>query len=179
MKRYLSILLVTILLGLCIVNFGYGDEARSVTDGLGREVNLSTEPARIVTTIASTTEIALDLGLGERIVGVPVLKEYLSYVPDLQAEAKKKEKVGGYSLSMEKIVALDPDLVIVEASAQKEAVDKLEGLGITVYAAVSDSVSQVKKAIVDIGYLTGTQDRAKKVVGSMVYKEYRLKDYVN
>lgn len=178
MKKASSILLITLLLGLVIVNFGYGNATRTVTDGLDRKVSLSGNPQRVVTTIVSTTEIALDLGLDERLVGVPDLIEYLSYVPELQEKAEKKEKVGGFNLSMEKIAALNPDLVIVGASAQKDSVSKLKDLGATVYAAGSKNIGEVRKTILRLGYLTGTQDRAQEIVGEMIYKEIQLEEAV-
>lgn len=178
MKKISSILVMTLLLGLVVVNFGYGDATRTVTDGLDREVSLSGNPQRVVTTIVSTTEIALDLGLDERLVGVPDMIEYLSYVPELQEKAEKKEKVGGFNLSMEKIAALNPDLVIIDASAQRDAVSNLEGLGATVYAAGSKNIEEVRETILEIGYLTGMQDRAQEIVGEMVYKEVQLKGAV-
>ncbi len=177
MKKVFSVLLVTLLLGLTLINLGYG-ETRTVTDGLDREVSLSGNPERVVTTIVSTTEIALDLGLDEKLVGVPDLVKYLSYAPDLQEKAEEKEKVGGFSLSMEKIASLDPDLVLVDASAQKDSVSKLEDLGASVYAAGSKNIDEVRETILEIGYLTWTQDRAQEIVGEMVYKEAQLEEAV-
>ena len=179
MKKSSSILLVALLLVLTVVNFGYPSTLRTVTDGLDRKVSLSETPERVVTTIVSTTEIVLDLGLDERLVGVPNLTKYLSYVPELQEKAKQKEKVGGFKLSMEKIAALNPDLVIVDASAQKDAVSKLEDLGATVYAAGSKNIDEVRETILEIGYLTGTEDRAQEVVGNMAYKEVQLREAVS
>lgn len=179
MKKSSSILLVALLLVLTVVNFSYASTSRTVTDGLDRKVSLSETPERVVTTIVSTTEIVLDLGLDERLVGVPNLTKYLSYVPELQEKAKQKEKVGGFKLSMEKIAALNPDLVIVDASAQKDAVSKLEDLGATVYAAGSKNIDEVRETILEIGYLTGTEDRAQEVVGNMAYKEVQLREAVS
>ncbi|MBS3792281.1 ABC transporter substrate-binding protein, partial [Candidatus Bipolaricaulota bacterium] len=170
--------LVTFLLGLTLVNFGYGEATRTVTDGLDRQVSLSGNPERVVTTDVPTTEIALDLGLDERLVGVPDLIKHLSYVPELQEKAKKKKKVGKFKMSLEKVAGSSPDLIIIGASSQKGAIKKLEELGATVYAAGSKSISDVKEAILDIGYLTGTKSRAQEIVGKMVYKEVRLKEAV-
>ena len=175
MKRISSVLIVTLIIGITVINFGFADTTRTVTDGLDREVSLSGTPERVVTTIVSTTEIALDLGLDERLVGVPSLTKYLAYVPDLQAKAEEKKKVGGFKLSMEKIAALNPDIVIVDASAQKDAVSKLEDLGATVYAAGSKTIDEVKETILELGYLTGTEDRAREIVGEMAYKRAQLK----
>ncbi|MBS3765296.1 ABC transporter substrate-binding protein, partial [Candidatus Bipolaricaulota bacterium] len=162
MKRFSLILVVGLVLGLVGTHLAYAETHRTVTDGLDREVVLEGTAEKVVTTIASTTEIALDLGLDEKLVGVPDLIQYLSYVPELQAKAEGKTKVGGFSLSMEKIASLDPDLVILDASAQKETVDKIKNLGATVYAAGNKDISEVKESILEIGYLTGTLERAER-----------------
>ncbi|MFB6290432.1 MAG: ABC transporter substrate-binding protein [Candidatus Bipolaricaulia bacterium] len=179
MKRISLILGIALLIGLFMVSLSYGDSTKTVTDGLGRKVKLSGSPERVVTTIVSTTEIALDLGLGNRLVGVPALTKYLSYVPDLQAKAEKKKKIGGFKPSLEKVAALNPDLVIVGASAQKDSISRLKSLGAPIYAAGSKDIADVKESILEIGYLTGTRDRAQKIVGEMVYKEVRLDEAVS
>ena len=79
---------------------------------------------------------------------------------------------------MEKIAALNPDLVIMDASAQKEAISKVEDMGAAVYAASSKSLEEVREAILVIGYLTGTLDRAQEIVGRMAYKKVQLKEAV-
>lgn len=178
MKRSYLVLVVGLILGLMFTSLAYAEDPKTVTDGLGREVVLEDTAERVVTTIASTTEIALDLGLEEELVGVPDLIQYLSYVPELQKKAEDKTKVGGFELSMEKIASLQPDLVILDASAQKETLDKIEDMGATVYAAGNKDVSEVKETILEIGYLTGKLDRAEKIVGEMTYKEVRLEEAV-
>lgn len=178
-KRASLILVIGLVLGLVGTQLAYAENHRTVTDGLGREVVLEGTAEKVVTTIASTTEIALDLGLDEELVGVPDLIQYLSYVPELQEKAEDKTKVGGFELSMEKIASLEPDLVILDASAQQETLDKIEKLGATVYAAENQDIRGVKESILEIGYLTGTLERAKRVVGEMTFKEVRLKEAVS
>ena len=41
-----------------------------VTDQIGRQVNISTTPKRIVTLVPSQTELLVDLGLEDSIVGI-------------------------------------------------------------------------------------------------------------
>jgi len=178
MKKIFS----TLIVGLVLISFVAGivnaQSGRTVVDSLDREVTVQGVPERVVTTIVSTTEIALDLGLDDRLVGVPDLVQYLSYVPELQKIAEKKEKVGGFKLSLEKIASLEPDLVILDASAQKEMIGKIKDTGATVYAAGSRNIESVRETILEIGYLTGKLEAAKDIVGEMVYKQVRLKDAV-
>ncbi len=178
MKKLSSTLLIGLILVLFTVGLVSAQAERTVTDSLGREVTIEEVPERVVTTIVSTTEIALDLGLDERLVGVPDLIQYLSYVPELQEIAEKKKKVGGFKLSIEKIASLNPGLVILDASAQKDMVSKIKDIGATVYAAGSRDIESVRETILEIGYLTGKLDRAQKIVGEIVYKETQLRDAV-
>ncbi|MFW6190298.1 MAG: hypothetical protein ACOC49_01430, partial [Candidatus Bipolaricaulota bacterium] len=76
MKRSYLVLVVGLILGLMFTSLAYAEDPKTVTDGLGREVVLEDTAERVVTTIASTTEIALDLGLEEELVGVPDLIQY-------------------------------------------------------------------------------------------------------
>lgn len=179
MRRTSLVLILTLSLGLLVTGAARAQDTRTVIDALGREVTIDGTSDRVVTTIASTTEIALDLGLNERLVGVPDLTQYLSYVPELQAKAEDKTKVGGFKLSMEKIASLNPDLVVLDASAQQGTIDKIKNLGATVYAAGSKDMNAVQETILELGYLTGTLERAEKIVGGMVYKQFRLAEAID
>lgn len=170
--------LTLVIMSLLVVGFSSVVAARTVTDDLGREVRFDGTPDRILTTIVSTTEIALDLGLSDKLVGVTSLTQYLAYVPELQKRAKEIEGVGGFTISLEKIAALDPDLVIVDGSAQKDLVEKLASMGPAVYATNPSSVEDVQENILEIGYLTGTLNRAKEIVGDMEYKKIMLENAI-
>ncbi len=174
MRKTSHVLLIGLIVGLVTLTFAHAESARTVTDGLGREVEVAGVPERIITTIPATTEIAFTLGLNEKIVGVYSDTEYLSYVPKIQAMAKKKEKIGSLNLSYEKIASLEPHLVIA-GSAQKDDISKIKNVvGAPVYVAGNQNVESVHRAVLEIGYLTGTLSRAQKVVGEMVWKEIRL-----
>lgn len=135
------------------------------TDEVGRKVELPTPPQRIVSVAPSVTEVLFALSLGEKVVGVST---YCNYPP----EALKKEKVGGYiTPSLEKIIALRPDLVIGTADGNlKTFVNKLTGLGIPVYITSPRSLSGVITSIQHIGDATFSQLAAKRLVESMKRK---------
>ncbi len=178
MKSFSRISTVAILTLLLSFGFVFGAYGRTVVDGLGRKVTVEGTPDRIITTIVSTTEIALDLGLSDRLVGITSLTQYLSYVPELQKQAEKIEGIGEFTISMEKIVELNPDFAIVDGSAQKDMVDKISDMGITVFATTADDIEEVKRDILEIGYLTGTLERAQEIVAEMEYKEMMLDNAV-
>ena len=54
---------------------------------------------------------------------------------DYPLEVLDKEKVGGYSTpDIEKIIALQPDLILASSIHSKDVIPALEGRGFTVFA---------------------------------------------
>ncbi len=158
---------------LFILLFGIGKDVPAATfiDEAGREVEVKGPPQRIVSVAPSVTEILFAMGLGDRIVGVSA---YCQFPP----EARKKEKIGGYiNPSLEKIVALKPDLVIGIAEGDlKSFVDKLAGLKIPVYITNPQNVSEVITSIQKIGEVTFSSPAARKITAAM---EARIQDIQN
>src|SRR5699024_5207801 len=111
------------------------DTAFPVTleDGTGEEVTIEKEPERIVSLMPSNTELAFALGLGEKIVGVSDHDNY----PE---EALEKEKIGGTELNIEKIISLEPDLVLAHPGNDPDGIVQLEDAGITVFT-VNDATN--------------------------------------
>ena len=100
----------------------------TLTDGLGREVQLASAAQRVVSLAPSNTEILFALGAGDKVVGRDEFSDY----PE---EAKAIDSVGGSmgEYSLEAIVALKPDLVLASELNSPELVSSLEKLGLTVY----------------------------------------------
>lgn len=133
----------------------------SVTDDLGVEVALPTEPERLVSLAPSLTEIVFALGLGDRVVGVT---SFCTYPP----EAESKPKVGGYvNPSEEKIVAMDPDLIFCTRGTPITFISGLRAAGLTVAAFHETSFDDVVRAIETIGVLCNVQPRAREVAGHL------------
>ena len=81
--------------------------AQTVTDETGKTLDIPDYAQRILPLSPSLAEILFSLGLDERIVGVT---EFATYPPATSG----KPKVGTFfNPSLEKILALEPDLVIV------------------------------------------------------------------
>ncbi|MBA2379935.1 MAG: ABC transporter substrate-binding protein, partial [Blastocatellia bacterium] len=101
--------------------------ARTVTDGLGREVGLPAEVRRAVSLAPSITEIVFAAGAGDRLVGVTSFCDHPAEIVDIA-------KVGDtQSPNVEAIVALEPDVVFVSTASQLQAfTDVLEGRNIAV-----------------------------------------------
>ena len=117
-------------------------------------------PQRIVSGLPSVTEMLYALGLGDRIVGVTT---NCNYPP----QAKKKEKVGGFSLNLEKVVSLKPDLIIMVSDAQKREIDKFRNYGLKVQTINPRTIAGVMDSLRELGKLTGRERRAETVIAAM------------
>jgi len=138
-----------------------GGQVTTATDDLGRNITLEGCPQRIVSLAPSNTEILFALGLGERVVGVT---EYCNYPP----EALEKEKVGGFStVDLERVLALEPDLVLASTQTGEETVQKLEEMGIPVAVLDPDGLEGVLEDITLVGRLTGTDEQATALTGDL------------
>lgn len=135
----------------------------TVTDSLNRKVQLASVPQRIVSLAPSLTEILFAVGAGDKVVGVT---QYCNYPP----EAEKKEKIGGFSaktISVEKIVALKPDLVLAGGPIHQPVIEALQAVNIPVVSVAGKDVPGVYNDILLIGQLTGQGEKAAQVVDNM------------
>lgn len=130
------------------------------TDDLGRDITVEARPERIVSLAPSNTEILFAIGAGEQVVGVT---EHCNYPPEVQ----ERTSVGGFSaknLSVETIVAQEPDLVVSAGSIQQPVIDALTDAGITVFALDPSSIDDVYANIETVGAITGHSEEARTVI---------------
>ncbi|MCS7157445.1 MAG: cobalamin-binding protein [Blastocatellia bacterium] len=137
-------------------------EHRIVTDEIGRRVAIPSPPQRVISLAPSVTEMLFALGLGERIVGVT---SYCDYPP----AARDKEKVGDLlNPSIERVLALRPDLVIVSTATQLERfARRLEEVGIPLYVVDAERVEDVLRSLGNLGEIFGRREEAERVVRAL------------
>ena len=117
-------------------------------------------PQRIVSGMPAITEILYAIGAEDQIVGVTTNCNF-------PAQAKKKDRIGGFFLNLEKVVSLNPDLVILQEDAQKNDTAKFKRFGLPVYTIKVDSVNDVLKNITKLGQVTGRTLEAERLVSLM------------
>ncbi len=133
----------------------------NLVDDLGRTIEIDRTPQRIVSLAPSNTEILFALGLGDKVVGVD---EYSNY----PAEAKAKPKIGGFStVDIEKVVSLQPDLVLATHMHTKTVIPALEKLGITALALAPTSLEGMLNNFTLVGKITGQDKPAAKLVSDL------------
>jgi len=136
--------------------------AGPVTDGTGRPVASPDHPRRIVSLAPSVTEILFALGAGDRVVGVT---DYCDY----PAEAASRTKIGGLiNPDLERIVGLRPDLVIASTSGNyRDDTERIERLGLSVYAIDTPDVEAILDAIEAVGALVDARAEAAGLVARL------------
>lgn len=136
-----------------------------VEDIFGNKVTIEKEPEKIISLAPSNTEILFALGLGEKVVGVTINDDY-------PQEATTKEVVGDYNgNNLERIVELEPDLVLVYGPGNEDDNKVLREAGIIVLGFEAESIEAVMEDIKTIGRATGQEDKALEVVTSMEDKK--------
>jgi len=167
MRRATPILILLLILGLLtpLSLASAQEQGVTVVDDFGREVLIPHEPRRIVSTAPSITETLFALGLGDRVVGVT---RYCNYPPEVLEKIGKGEiaVIGGYTdPSLEKILELEPDLVIGHNLLKPEFVEKIEDAGIPIVVVkTAESIRGVYDDIRLIGRACWADDAASKLV---------------
>ena len=162
----LIILALLILMASCSSHLNQNSssitETREVTDEAGRRVQLATHIDRIVSLAPNLTEIVFAVGAGDRLVG---RTKYCDY----PAEVKSVAEIGDtMTPSIERIIALKPQVVLVSTASQLEAFTKqLDEQRIAVYVTNPHSLEEVFRSIATLGDLFGTRERAEKLVSDL------------
>jgi len=132
-------------------------------DTVGHEIVIEAPPARIVSLAPSITESLYAIGAGDLLVG---RTEYCDY-PE---EALALPTVGEFSsstISVEAIVALEPDLVIGGSIYQADLVETLENAGIQVFIMDPLSIEDTLTALKTLGAITEHAAEADALVTEM------------
>ncbi len=133
--------------------------AIEVRDDENSLVTLAVPASRIISLAPSLTELLFAAGAGDRIVGVV---EY----SDFPEAAKSIPVIGRYDmLDMERILALQPDLIVAWKSGNpRAAVLRLKAFGLNVYIAEPTTLQSISAHIGKLATLSGTEASAADVI---------------
>ncbi len=134
-----------------------------VDDDVGRRVILARAARRVVSLVPSLTETLFTLGCAPSVVGVT------RYCSEPASMPEHVRRVGGTkNPSLEGIVALRPDLVLVNAEEnRREDFDALERSGLTVFVFFPQRVRDVVGLLLRLGRLTGTTVVAEEIASEL------------
>lgn len=135
-----------------------------IKDSFGKEVTLEKEPQKIISVAPNITEIIYELGAEKKLVG---RTDYCDY-PE---QAKNIESVGTLRKpDIEKIIGLQPDLVIASTHFDEENTDKLEQAGIKVIGLYEkNDVNGVYTMINTLGIALNKELECIEIVEKMKY----------
>ena len=138
---------------------------KNFKDQLNRTIQLKEAPKRIVSLVPSQTELLVDLGLENAIVGVT---KFCVHPKNLR---KEKTIVGGTkNIKVEKIKALQPDIILCNKEENSfEIIDALKGVApihISDIYTLDDAFQMIRM----YGVLFGVQQKAQSII-SVIKKE--------
>ena len=140
-----------------------------VTDQMNRIVNLSQNCERIVSLVPSQTELLVDLGLEDKLVGVT---KFCIHPTRLK---QRKTIIGGTkSFDFEKIRVLEPDLILGNKEENyKEGIESLEK-DFPVWMSDIYNLADAKTMIREIGKITQTTEESNRVISEIENEESQL-----
>jgi iron complex transport system substrate-binding protein len=139
-----------------------GPVTRQLTDDAGRSVSLPAVVTRVVSLAPNLTEIVFAVGAGERLVG------RTSYC-DYPAEAKAVAEIGDtLHPSLERIIALKPQVVLISTSSQLEVfTQQLQNQNIAVFVTDPHDLQGVFRSIQQVGEIMGVKLQSASLVESL------------
>ncbi len=141
------------------------EKGQVIYDDLHVPFPLGSPPQRIISLAPNITEILFALGLGDKVVGVT---RFCDYPP----QAAEKEKVGGMvDPNLERIQALQPDLIIAFRGNPINLLTKLKNLHFPVFVLdTGKSLEDLFLTIEKIGRLTREEKPAERLLGALKKK---------
>ena len=142
-----------------------------VEDDLGRKVIIEEKPENIISLSPSVTETLFALGLENRIIGVSEACDYPSRVVGMREKGEIKT-VAPYAgaVKTEKVLNLNPSLVVGAAGTPMDSIEEMEKVGITFVGVEGENIPTVKEGIELIGQVTGTSETAQKITENIQHK---------
>ena len=143
---------------------------RVVKDAKGYEVKVPAHPMRIVSFSISCDEILLGLVEPERIASVSYLCDDAGISHVVEKSKAVKERIKG-TPSVERIMALKPDLVILGDWWTPDSIQTIRDMGISVYVYKTPyTVEDIKKAVRELADVVDAKQH-----GEAMIKEYDAK----
>jgi iron complex transport system substrate-binding protein len=165
MKKLARALLPVVLLTSC----AWG--ARYERDESGRTVAIPDHPHRVVSLSPSLTDTVYALGAANDLVGIT---DYTLYPPEAVHE---KPSVGAVvNPSLERIVALHPDLVLALPDFNgAETIEGLRRLGIPVFLFSTGNIAKIYVSIETVGRIMGREREATALVAQLRTREAKVR----
>ena len=149
----------------------------TATDATGTAVTVDSDPGRIVALQPSAAQTMWEIGARDEVVGMPVS----AYTSDLEGYREPVNVVAadGFTVNVEAVVNLTPDLVLAPNVTSSNTVAQLRRAGLTVYHfEEAESIEDVYGKTLLTGQLTGNCDGAAERTARMRVRIDRIREAV-
>ncbi len=137
-----------------------------VTDALGAEMTIEKEPANIISLTLGSDEMLMGLVDKSRIKALTVYAEDAG-ISNIAEEAKAIPERASLK-SIEKIIELQPDLVVTDTWTDPKEVQQLRDARITVYVfATPNNYETQKKVIMELARVVGAEEKGTELTAWM------------
>lgn len=146
------------------------------TDATGTEVTVDEAPEEVVVIAPSAAQTMWDIGARGQVVGMPVgpTTAYLEGSSDRENIWTDDSQV-----NQEKVVGMEPDLVLAANINRNETVESLRDAGLTVYkAGFGGSLESIHRKVERFGAMTGHCEGAAATVDHMRDRAATVRDAV-
>lgn len=131
----------------------------TVVDDRGKEITFDKTPETIVSLQPSNTEILFSLGVGDKIIGATDYDTYPEAANDIERVSTSTV------INAERIVELNPDVVIAYTSGDESQVAQLEDAGLQVFVIKSAATFEdVYGDIEQLGDVVGKTEKADDII---------------
>jgi iron complex transport system substrate-binding protein len=131
----------------------------TITDMMMQSIKITAKPTRIVSISPTATEMLYAVG------GIAVGRDAGSTFSD---DVSALPSVGGaYNPSVEAIMALNPDLILIEALTQGHLTQALSNLQVPIAAVRATSVQDVKDGLTLVGTIVNEKDQTKNAIEAL------------
>lgn len=128
----------------------------TLTDATGTDVTIEERPERVTTTNPSAAQVMWELDAEDQVVGLTEFAHYLE-----NAETRENVSSTELGVSVERVVATEPDLVLAPNATSTDTVETLREAGLTVYHfPEATDFDDVAEKTMTIGELTGNTEAA-------------------
>ncbi|MCG9697607.1 cobalamin-binding protein [Shewanella sp. Isolate11] len=131
---------------------------------------LAAPATKIIALSPHAVEMLYAIGAGDNIIATTDHADY-------PAAAKAIPRIGGYyGIQIERVIELNPDLIVVWGSGNKQQeIARLKQLGFTVYNSDPKTLAEVADDLIELGERTGHQAKAQQVADAYLAKLAQLR----
>lgn len=132
-----------------------------VEDALGQAFEWIDPPQRIIALSPSVTENLFAVGAGEQVVGVSAYSDYPPEAAHLPVVADAVQ------INLERLLSLEPDLVVADLQVVEAHLERLAALGVPVFAVDVPDLEALFDTLLLLGRVTGHEVTAQELVASL------------